>query len=101
MCIRDSFVAAVGLFILPARRAKAKAELTNKISKLRSQLMATITEQFDHESERSLLRIREAVGPYTRFVRAEREQLNEMSAQIEAARRSLEGLRTRVEQIES
>ncbi|MHB9150775.1 MAG: dynamin family protein [Thermoleophilia bacterium] len=96
-----SFVAAVGLFILPARRARAKAELTSKISKLRSQLMATITEQFDHESERSQLRIREAVGPYTRFVRAEREQLNEMSAQIEAVMRSLEGLRQRVEHIGS
>lgn len=94
-----SFVAAVGLFILPARRSKAKAELTDKISILRSQLMTTITEQFDHESERSQLRIREAVGPYTRFVRAEREQLNEMSAQIEAVMRSLEGLRQRVERI--
>jgi len=93
-----SFVAAMGLFILPARRARAKAELTQKISELRSRLMATLTEQFEHESERSLLRIREAVAPYTRFVRAERERLDEMHGQIEGVARGLESLRARVEQ---
>ncbi len=96
-----SFVAAVGLFILPARRARAKAELTSKISTLRSQLLATITEQFEHESERSQIRIREAVGPYTRFVRAERGRLDEMLAQIGAVTGSLEGLKTRIEDIGS
>ncbi len=92
-----SFVAAVGLFILPARRARAKTELTQKISELRSRLMATLTEQFEHESERSLLRIREAVGPYTRFVRAERRRLDEMHTQIQGVMDSLHALSTRVE----
>ncbi len=92
-----SFVAAVGLFILPARRARAKTELTQKISELRSRLMATLIEQFEHESERSLLRIREAVGPYTRFVRAERRRLDEMHTQIQGVMDSLQGLSTRVE----
>ena len=93
-----SFVAAVGLFILPARRAKAKSELAQKISELRRTLMATLTEQFEHESERSLLRIREAVGPYTRFVRAERDRLHEMHTQIEEVTHGLDGLRRRVEE---
>lgn len=92
-----SFVAAMGLFILPARRAKAKAELTDKISELRRSLMTTLTEQFEHESERSLLRIREAVGPYTRFVRAERDRLEDMRAQIEKVTQGLDNLRRTLE----
>jgi hypothetical protein len=31
--------------------------------------------QFDSELEQMLARIREAIGPYTRFIRAQREQL--------------------------
>jgi len=92
-----SFVAAMGLFILPARRARAKAELTDKISELRRSLMMTLTEQFEHESERSLLRIREAVGPYTRFVRAERDRLEDMRAQIEKVTQGLDNLRRTLE----
>lgn len=92
-----SFVAAMGLFILPARRAKAKRELSDKISELRRSLMMTLTEQFEHESERSLLRIREAVGPYTRFVRAERDRLDDMRAHIEKVTRGLDGLRRTLE----
>jgi len=68
------FVVAMGLCVLPARRFRAKTELNKRIGELRSRLTAALKEQFEHESERSLVRIREAVAPYTRFVRAERER---------------------------
>ena len=38
----------------------------------RQRLMKSLTEQFEQELERSVHRIRDAVAPYTRFVRAER-----------------------------
>jgi small GTP-binding protein len=93
------FVATVGLFILPARRKRAKQELTEKISELRARLMSTLTEQFEHETERSLFRIREAVAPYTRFVRSERGRLEEMHGELEEVERALSSLRRRVEEL--
>ncbi len=68
-------MAALGLFILPARRRRAKVELQQKILALREQLMSGLTDQFERETDRSVQRIQEAVQPYTRFVRAERERL--------------------------
>ncbi len=93
------FVAAMGLFILPARRARAKTELSKSISALNSKLREALEEQFDHESERSLLRIREAVAPYTRFVRAERDRFTAMREQIDDIKSKMQGLRQRLEEL--
>ncbi len=77
-------VAALGLFIIPARRRKAKIELSDKIASLRLELMNTLTTQFEKELNHSMQRINDAVAPYTRFVRSER-------AKLEDARRELAG----------
>jgi len=92
-----SFVAVMGLFVIPARRSKAKAELTRKISELRTRLMDALTEQFQQESDRSVLRIREAIAPYTRFVRGERERLHEVHEHFEDITRGMRNLQQRVE----
>jgi len=73
-----SAIAVVGLFILPARRRKAKAQLRDKIVTLRNQLMDGLTEQFDREVERSAQRIQESIAPYTRFVRSEGQALRDL-----------------------
>jgi hypothetical protein len=39
--------------------------------------MSSLRQQFDKETNASVGRIREAVAPYTRFVRAERTRLTE------------------------
>ncbi len=87
-------VAALGFFILPSRREKAKRELREKIETLRTGLMSALTGQFDREIERSLHRIDEGVGPYSRFVRSERTHLAETKeelAQIDEVLRRLVG----------
>lgn len=68
-------LAALGLFVIPARRRKAKDELRGKIAVLREKLMAALTSQFDRELERSLSKLEEAIEPYTRFIRSERDHL--------------------------
>lgn len=90
-------LATLGLFVLPARRRRAKKELEEKIEELRVELMTTLAEQFDQEIERSVFRIREAIAPYTRFVRAERERLDQMRARLGDTARELEELARRVE----
>jgi hypothetical protein len=70
-------LSVVGLLVLPAKRRQAKSELNQKVASVREQLMTSLWRQFRLETEGSLARIREAVAPYTRFVRAERERLTQ------------------------
>jgi small GTP-binding protein len=75
--------AAMGLYIIPAKRKQAKADFHAKVSDLRDQLARTVSRQVNSELDRSVSRIREAVGPYTRFVRAQREQLGSMATELQ------------------
>ena len=59
----------------------------------------TFTGQFDREVEGSLRRIDEAISPYTRFVRAEREHLNAAREELDAVTQGLVRLRSRVESL--
>lgn len=92
-------MATLGLFVLPNRRRKAKSELSGKIGELRDELMRMLTASFDQEIERSAFRIREAVAPYTRFVRSERERLDQMQAHLADSAREFEELSRRVERL--
>lgn len=92
-------LAVIGLLVLPAKRRRAKKELTRKIVLLREELMAALTREFDREVERSVHRIDEAIAPYTRFVRAERTQLDENRASLTRDRDALLALKGRVEEL--
>ncbi len=94
-----TMVAALGLFIIPARRRAAKADLHEKVTALRQRLMSSLRTQFDREIERSLLQIKEAISPYTRFVRAEQSKLLSMQSELEKIRGDLEQLRQRIEEL--
>ena len=73
-------LATVGLLVLPVRRRRAKAALRERLEKLRRVLMDSLTSEFDGELDRSIARLRNVVGPYSRFVRSERERLERDSA---------------------
>ena len=92
-------VAVLGFFIIPNRRSAAKKDLTEKIATMREQLMTSLTAQFDREIEGSLRRIDEAIGPYTRFVRAERDLLTQAREELNAVTQGLVRLRSRVESL--
>lgn len=90
-------LAVLGLFVLPVRRARAKAAMRTKTEAMRTQLLATLTSQFDGELERSVARVRDAVAPYTRFVRAEQQRLGEARDGLRGAADTLGGLQRRIE----
>lgn len=92
-----SALAVVGLFVIPVRRAQAKAAMRARIEGMRQQLVAAVTAQFDREVERSLTRVGDAVAPYTRFVAAEQLRLNATREALRAAQQELGGLQRRVE----
>lgn len=67
--------AALGLLILPARRRKAKQELSEKLAELRLKLVTGLTDQFEREMRRGAQRIEDTLAPFTRFVRAENDKI--------------------------
>jgi septal ring factor EnvC (AmiA/AmiB activator) len=89
-------LAALGLFILPSKRRQAKADLKEKIASMRQQIMSGMTTQFERELERSIQRIQEAIAPYTRFIRAEREKLEEVQSTLSEVESALKLLRAQV-----
>jgi len=94
-----SFIAVLGLFVIPAQRRRAKSELRDKVAALREQLVQTLKGQFEREIARSLQRINEAIAPYTRFVRAERSKLVETQSGFEGIKNNLNRLKTAIEEM--
>jgi small GTP-binding protein len=90
-------VAAVGLYVIPYKRRRAKNDLQAKIGDLRERLNTAISDQFTRELARSLASIRDAVRPYTRFVEAEQATLADTEAALQGADVSLRQLAARIE----
>src|SRR5918994_1819363 len=73
--IAAAIIAGYGVFILPNRRRKAREEFREKTDALRKRLGEVVRRQFEAESNRSVERMREAIAPYTRFVRSEHARM--------------------------
>lgn len=95
--IAASVVAALGLFIIPAKRRSAKRDLAERIAELRINLMNSMTTQFEKELKQSLQRVNDAIAPYTRFVRAERAKLEKSKSELTEAQKTFGRLRTEIE----
>jgi small GTP-binding protein len=96
--IMASVIAALGFFILPAKRERAKEQMRRKIAGVRQRLSDALHEQFAKEIHKSGDRIRESIGPYSRFVRAEGEKLQTTEQELRAISAELASLRARIEQ---
>lgn len=94
-----SVVAALGLFIIPAKRRSAKKELAERILALRTNLVNSLTTQFEKELNSSLQRIDDAIAPYTRFIRAERAKLEDSKSELTEAHKVYGRLRTEIEDL--
>jgi small GTP-binding protein len=92
-----SVIAAVGFFIIPAKRNKAKAAMREKIADVRARLSSALRAQFQEEIARSTARMRESIAPYSRFVRSEGDKLRETESRLATLRTDLERVRQRVE----
>jgi small GTP-binding protein len=92
-----TFIAALGLVIIPARRRSAKNQMNKKMIELRQQLSSTLGAQFQKEIERSVQNIKNAISPYTRFVRSEQSKLNEMQATLKDIRLEMNRLKDSID----
>ena len=91
-----SLLAGLGLFVLPNKRRQAKRDFHARSEELEERLIAVMREQFEHELARSMARVREAISPYTRFVRTQYEHLETMGAELTAADNDMRALRHRI-----
>jgi small GTP-binding protein len=89
----------LGLFIIPARKAKAKREFDEKMQELRQRLHTLMSDQFHKELNGSIQRVYDALAPYIRFVRLEqekivamRQQLTPMSGEVVKLKETIESL---------
>jgi small GTP-binding protein len=92
-----SVLATIGFFILPAKRKQAKEGMRRKIADVRQRLSEALRRQFDTEVARSGDRIQEGIAPYSRFVRAEGENLRAMEQELREISTALESLRARID----
>jgi hypothetical protein len=92
-----SAIAALGFFVLPAKRKQGKAEMRRKITAMRDRLAGALRGQFEQEIARSARRIRESVAPYSRFVRAEGEKLTETAAAFRGSLDALDRVRAELD----
>lgn len=90
-------IATVGMFIVPARRRKAKEDLRRKVQDLRETLSRALSEQFRKEVVRSTEQLNEGVAPYSRFVRAEQQSLGSVRETLADLQARLNALRHRVD----
>ena len=95
--IMASVLAAIGFFILPAKRQKAKDEMAAKIAGVRQQLAEALRTQFGTEIQRSTDRIREGIAPYSRFIRSEGEKLKAVDQELREISDAIASVRARIE----
>ena len=92
-------VAGFSALLLPRRREKAKTELRDRLRETRDKLHEVLTREYRLEIERAQTRLRDATAPYTRFIRAESERLEQAREDaIQLSNRANE-LRVKVERL--
>ena len=91
-----SLLAGLGLFVLPNKRRQARRDFHARAEELEQRLIEVMREQFEHELARSMTRVREAIAPYTRFVRSQYEHLEQMRAELTAIDNDMRALRHRI-----
>ncbi|HEX3244330.1 MAG TPA: dynamin family protein [Chloroflexota bacterium] len=92
-------MAGFGFYVLPLRRRRARAQLAERVETLRERLITAMRAEFDRELDRTLQRVRDALAPYDRFIRAEHDETTELRQRMDTSLETLRALRTRAEKL--
>ena len=80
----------------PRKRHQAKAQFRAGTEELRARLVTAMSDEFQRELERSTQRIRDALAPYNRFVRSERDSTQLFHSNLQESLGDVERLRSRL-----
>jgi hypothetical protein len=89
-------LAGVGLWLLPRKRHQAKAQFKAGTEELCARLVTAMSAALQRELERSTQRIRDALAPYNRFVRSERDSTQRFHSDMQGLLADVERLRGRL-----
>ena len=87
-----SALAATGLCIIPYRRVTVKKEFDQKVDDLRNRIMSALVSHFDDEIQNSNIKIRDAISPFSSFVRKEQKNHKVLSEELEVLSKKIETL---------
>jgi small GTP-binding protein len=90
---------SLGLYIIPARRRRAKQDFDLKMDELRTRLRSAMQEQFYKELNNAMQRVQDAIAPYTRFVRSEQQRTEAIQAQVQQLSSSVNSMQNEIEAI--
>ena len=94
--IAAAIIAGYGLFVLPNRRRKARQDFREKTDALRRRLGEVVRRQFATELARSVEGMREAIAPYTRFVRTEHARMSRAGEDLAGIDEEVEALKREI-----
>ncbi|MBV9616780.1 MAG: hypothetical protein JO031_15105, partial [Ktedonobacteraceae bacterium] len=97
--LAGALLLGLGLYIIPARRKRAKQAFTGKMEELRTRLRSAMSDQFSKELGNSITRVQEAITPYTRFVRSEQRKTAAMQEQVERLDTSITALKNEIDNL--
>jgi small GTP-binding protein len=92
-----SALVALGFYLIPYKRQKAKKDLQARVADLRQRLSEALTTTFESELTHSLARIRDATRPYTRFIDTQQATLDNSQAALRGAQTRLAELAAAIE----
>ena len=73
--------------------------MRQRVNRLRDQLNRAMSRQFEKELTDSVQRLRDAIAPYTRFVRVEREKLDQLNNSLHEVETELTNIRHTVKKL--
>lgn len=94
--VAAAILAGYGLLVLPRQRRKAREEFREKTDALKRRLSETVRRQFEAELGRSVEGMREAIAPYTRFVRVEHARMKEADENLARISAEADSLREEI-----
>jgi small GTP-binding protein len=92
-----STLAIGGLYVIPQKRRKVKADFRRRMGQLRARLTDTLTRQVHREIGDSTERVNQAIAPYRRFVETHQQSLNEARDELVVTEEALKRLRGELE----
>jgi small GTP-binding protein len=97
--VAASTLAILGFFVIPYRRKQAKEQFKLKMEELRKSLMQTLKTTINIEFSSAVKRLREHVSPYTKYVRAEQDKVDQEAVTLEGIRRRADELQEQINKL--
>jgi hypothetical protein len=92
-----ALLSVTGFLLLGLLRRRACARFGQKVAALRGMLASRLKLSFDRELEQGWQRARDAISPYSRFVRSEGDRLRGQRNELVTLQRGFEALKSRIE----